>query len=60
MRVRETLAFHDLQIYRDGGTHGTGGKDVSLETAALVMPLSWYGSESAPTLLRYGEAAVIA
>ena len=35
MRLRKTLAFHDLQIYRDGGTHGTGGKDVSLETRGI-------------------------
>jgi hypothetical protein len=35
MRTRKTLAFHDLQIYRDGGTHGTSGKDVSLETRGI-------------------------
>ena len=35
MRLRKTLAFHDLQIYRDGGTHGTGGKDASLETRGI-------------------------
>jgi hypothetical protein len=32
---RMTLPFHDLQIYRDGGTRGTGGKDVSLETRGI-------------------------
>jgi hypothetical protein len=35
MRERKTLPFHDLQVYRDGGTHGTGGKDVSLETRGI-------------------------
>jgi hypothetical protein len=35
MRERKTLPFHDLQVYREGGTHGTGGKDVSLETRGI-------------------------
>lgn len=35
MPTRRTFAFHDLQVFRDGGTHGTTGRGVSLETRGI-------------------------
>jgi hypothetical protein len=35
IRTRKPLPFHDLQVDRDGETHGTRGKDVLLETRGI-------------------------
>jgi hypothetical protein len=51
IRARMPLPFHDLQVYRDGETHGTRGKGVLLESRGIGKATVLVWLREAPTLL---------